>query len=131
MGLGAIDYNRDGYQDLYITQDNYNGNILLKNENGMFFTDVSYSSQTNLEVMGMGIAFGDINKDGLFDFYTTNLNENSLLLNSSNVSFSDISFTSGTQDMLGSMGWGTFFFDANNDGSVSYTHLTLPTTMLV
>jgi len=118
MGLGAIDYNRDGYQDLYITQDNYNGNILLKNENGMFFTDVSYSSQTNLEVMGMGIAFGDINKDGLFDFYTTNLNENSLLLNSSNGSFSDISFTSGTQDMLGSMGWGTFFFDANNDGWV-------------
>ena len=116
MGLGAIDYNRDGYQDLYITQDNYNGNILLKNENGIFFTDVSYSSQTNLEVMGMGIAFGDINKDGLFDFYTTNLNENSLLLNSSNGSFSDISFTSGTQDMLGSMGWGTFFFDANNDG---------------
>ena len=43
MGLGAIDYNRDGYQDLYITQDNYNGNILLKNENGSFFTDVSYS----------------------------------------------------------------------------------------
>ncbi len=116
MGLGAIDYNRDGYQDLYITQDNYNGNILLKNENGIFFTDVSYSSQTNLEVMGMGIAFGDINKDGLFDFYTTNLNENSLLLNSSNGSFTDISFTSGTQDMLGSMGWGTFFFDANNDG---------------
>ena len=116
MGLGAIDYNKDGYQDLYITQDNYNGNILLRNENGSFFTDVSYSSQTNLEVMGMGIAFGDINKDGLFDFYTTNLNENSLLLNSSNGSFTDISFTSGTQDMLGSMGWGTFFFDANNDG---------------
>ena len=116
MGLGAIDYNRDGYQDLYITQDNYNGNILLKNENGSFFTDVSYSSQTDLEVMGMGIAFGDINKDGLFDFYTTNLNENSLLLNSTNGVFSDISSTSGTQDLLGSMGWGTFFFDANNDG---------------
>ena len=116
MGLGAVDYNRDGYQDLYITQDNYNGNILLKNENGSFFTDVSYSSQTDLEVMGMGIAFGDINKDGLFDFYTTNLNENSLLLNSTNGVFSDISSTSGTQDLLGSMGWGTFFFDANNDG---------------
>ena len=116
MGLGAVDYNRDGYQDLYITQDNYNGNILLKNENGSFFTDVSYSSQTDLEVMGMGIAFGDINKDVLFDFYTTNLNENSLLLNSTNGVFSDISSTSGTQDLLGSMGWGTFFFDANNDG---------------
>ena len=77
---------------------------------------MSYSSQTDLEVMGMGIAFGDINKDGLFDFYTTNLNENSLLLNSTNGVFSDISSTSGTQDLLGSMGWGTFFFDANNDG---------------
>ena len=86
----------------------------------MFFTDVSYSSQTNLEVMGMGIAFGDINKDGLFDFYTTNLNENSLLLNSSNGSFSDISFTSGTQDMLGSMGWGTFFLMQTMMGGLIY-----------
>ena len=77
---------------------------------------MSYSSQTDLEVMGMGIAFGDINKDGLFDFYTTNLNENSLLLNSTSGVFSDISYTSETQDMLGSMGWGTFFFDANNYG---------------
>ena len=118
MGLGAIDYDRDGDQDLYITQDNYNGNILLKNENGSFFTDESYYSQTDLEVMGMGIAFGDINKDGFFDFYTTNLNENSLLLNSSDGVFSDISSASGTQDIIGSMGWGTFFFDANNDGWV-------------
>ena len=118
MGLGAIDYDRDGDQDLYITQDNYNGNFLLENQNGSFFTDISYYSQTNLEVMGMGIAFGDINKDGFFDFYTTNLNENSLLLNSPEGVFSDISFTSGTQDMPGSMGWGTFFFDANNDGLV-------------
>ena len=118
MGLGAIDYDRDGDQDLYITQDNYNGNILLKNENGNFFSDISYYSQTDLEVMGMGIAFGDINRDGFFDFYTTNLNENSLLLNSSNGIFSDISVPSGTQDIPGSMGWGTFFFDANNDGFV-------------
>ena len=65
---------------------------------------MSFSSQTDLEVMGMGIAFGDINKDGLFDFYTTNLNENSLLLNSTNGVFSDISSTSETQDLLGSMG---------------------------
>ena len=117
MGLGFIDYDRDGDQDLFITQDNNNGNILLKND-GSFFSDVSAISNTNLEVMGMGVAFGDINRDGLFDFYTTNLYENSLLLNSENGVFYDISESSGAEDIPGSMGWGTFFFDANNDGWV-------------
>lgn len=117
MGLGFIDYDRDGDQDLFITQDNNLGNILLKNENG-FFIDVSNYSDVNLNVMGMGVAFGDINRDGYFDFYTTNLYENSLLLNSETTIFSDISESSGTEDIPGSMGWGTFFFDANNDGWV-------------
>ncbi len=117
MGLGFIDYDRDGDQDLFITQDNNNGNILLRNDGG-FFSDISAISNTNLEVMGMGVSFGDINRDGLFDFYTTNLYENSLMLNSEDGVFSDISASSGTEDIPGSMGWGTFFFDANNDGWV-------------
>ena len=118
MGLGFIDYDRDGDQDLFITQDNNNGNILLRYEDYGAYTDVSAMSQTNLEVMGMGVAFGDINRDGFFDFYTTNLYENSMLLNSSEGVFTDISESSGTEDTPGSMGWGTFFFDADNDGWV-------------
>ena len=74
MGLGFIDYDRDGDQDLFITQDNNNGNILLRNDSGLF-SDISAISNTNLEVMGMGVAFGDINRDGLFDFYTTKMSE--------------------------------------------------------
>ncbi|SVA40401.1 uncharacterized protein METZ01_LOCUS93255, partial [marine metagenome] len=118
MGLGFIDYDRDGDQDLFITQDNNNGNILLRYEDSGTYTDVSAISQTDLDVMGMGVAFGDIDRDGLFDFYTTNLYENSLLLNSISGVFTDISASSGTEDIPGSMGWGTFFFDANNDGWV-------------
>jgi len=117
MGLGFIDYDRDGDQDLFITQDNNLGNILYKNE-GEYFIDVSNYTDVNLNVMGMGVAFGDINRDGYFDFYTTNLYENSLLINSETNIFSDISEPSGTEDIPGSMGWGTFFFDANNDGWV-------------
>ncbi|MEC9306774.1 MAG: FG-GAP-like repeat-containing protein [Candidatus Neomarinimicrobiota bacterium] len=118
MGLGFIDYDRDGDQDLFITQDNNNGNILLRYEDYGAYTDVSAISQIDLDVMGMGVAFGDIDRDGLFDFYTTNLYENSLLLNSISGVFTDISASSGTEDTPGSMGWGTFFFDANNDGWV-------------
>ena len=41
-----------------------------------------------------------------------------MLLNSSEGVFTDISESSGTEDTPGSMGWGTFFFDADNDGWV-------------
>ena len=118
MGLGFIDYDRDGDQDLYILQDNNLGNILLKYENFGQYIDVSMGTQTDLEVMGMGVAFGDIDRDGLFDIYMTNLYENSLLLNNESGVFADISASSGSEDTPGSMGWGTFFFDANNDGWV-------------
>ena len=116
MGLGIVDYDRDGDDDIFITQDNYAGNILFKNDQNVHFWDVSNITETGIDVMGMGVAFGDINRDGYFDFYTTNLNENSLLLNDSTGVFTDISVSSNTQDDQGSMAWGVFFFDANNDG---------------
>ncbi|MBT7900322.1 MAG: T9SS type A sorting domain-containing protein [Candidatus Marinimicrobia bacterium] len=116
MGLGIVDYDRDGDDDIFMTQDNYAGNILFKNEHNVTFSDVSNITGTGLDVMGMGVAFGDINRDGFFDIYTTNLNENSLLLNDSSGIFTDISVSSNTQDDQGSMAWGVFFFDANNDG---------------
>ncbi|MBT3502877.1 MAG: T9SS type A sorting domain-containing protein [Candidatus Marinimicrobia bacterium] len=118
MGLGFVDYDRDGDQDLFMTQDNNLGNHLFRYEDNGTFSDVSFLTNTNVQVMGMGVAFGDINRDGLFEIYTTNLYENSLLLNSSDGNFVNISESSGTEDIPGSMGWGTFFFDANNDGWV-------------
>ncbi len=116
MGLGFFDYDRDGDQDLYITQDNNLGNILLSYEDFGQFANISSETQTDLEVNGMGVTFGDLNRDGLFDIYSTNLNSNSLLLNNSSEVFQDISISSNTEDEPGSMGWGTFFFDVNNDG---------------
>ena len=116
MGLGFFDYDRDGDQDLYITQDNNNGNILLRYEYYGAFTNVSIPTNTGIQVMGMGVTFGDINRDGLFDIYTTNLSNNALLLNSYSGVFTDISTASGTDDTPGSMGWGTMFFDVDNDG---------------
>ena len=116
MGLGFFDYDNDGDDDLFITQDNNRGNILLRKEESGSFTDISISAGVNLPVMGMGVAFGDYNRDGWQDVYTSNLYENSLLQNSPQGHFVDMADSAGVSDIPGSMAWGTFFFDADNDG---------------
>ncbi len=116
MGLGFFDYDNDGDDDLFITQDNNRGNILFRKEESGSFTDISVSAGVNLPVMGMGAAFGDYNRDGMQDVYTSNLYENSLLQNSPQGYFYDVADSAGVEDIPGSMAWGTFFFDADNDG---------------
>tara|TARA_B110000014_G_scaffold157801_1_gene110942 strand:+ start:309 stop:2075 length:1767 start_codon:yes stop_codon:yes gene_type:complete len=116
MGLSFVDYDNDGDDDIFITQDGNLGNILLRKEDAGMFIDISNSSNVNLPVMGMGVAVGDYNRDGYFDIYTSNLYENSLLKNSPEGIFNDVADSAGVGDIAGSMAWGTFFFDADNDG---------------
>ncbi len=116
MGLGFFDYNHDGNDDIFMAQDNNRGNILLQKENNGTFADVSAQTGVMLPVMGMGVAFGDFNRDGWTDVYTSNLYENSLLVNSPEGHFDDIATQAGVGDTPGSMAWGTFFFDSDNDG---------------
>jgi len=116
MGLGFFDYDNDGDDDLFIAQDNNRGNILLRKEASGNFSDISASAGVSLPVMGMGVAFGDYNRDGWQDVYTSNLYENSLLQNSPQGYFYNVAVSAGVADTPGSMAWGTFFFDADNDG---------------
>ncbi len=116
MGLGFFDYDNDGDDDLFITQDNNRGNLLFRKEESGSFTDISVSAGVSLPVMGMGAAFGDYNRDGMQDVYTSNMYENSLLQNSPQGYFYDVADSAGVEDIPGSMAWGTFFFDADNDG---------------
>jgi len=116
MGAAFLDVNGDGVEDIFLTQDGNLGNVLLKANATGAFTDVSQSSGVALPVQGMGVAVGDYNRDGWLDVYTTNLDRNSLLKNNGDETFSDVSIASGAADVARSMGWGTFFFDADNDG---------------
>ena len=70
--------------------------------------------------MGMGVAFGGYNRDGWQDVYTSNLYENSLLQNSPQGYFYDVTDSAGVSDIPGSMAWGTFFFDADNNGWLDF-----------
>lgn len=116
LSLGAIffDYDNDGDQDLYLTHDNNQANILYRNNGDNQFTDVSEQSGANYAGFGMGVDVGDMDNDGWLDIYITNLYDNILLRNQGDGTFEDITSTANINDY--GMGWGTTFFDFDNDG---------------
>ena len=111
-----FDYNNDGLQDLYVSNDKPTyKNRLYKNNGDLTFTDVSDSSGAGISINAMTTTIGDYNNDGWFDIYITNTPQgNSLLKNNGNGTFSDVASLSNTS--YDSMGWGAVFLDADNDG---------------
>ena len=120
-GGGTIDFDLDGWSDLYLinaggTPPNKDSgaNALFRNLNGSFVetTGNSNTSDTNF---GQGVAVGDINADGYPDMLVLNYGPNVLYLNNGDGSFSDVS-----EEWFGSVkdGWSTSaaIADLNRDG---------------
>jgi hypothetical protein len=124
-GLGAIwgDYDNDGWPDLYVANDT-TPNYLYHNNHDGTFTDVGLLSGTALSGGGqaegsMGVDFGDYDHDGLLDIVVTNFAEQSSALyhNLGHGQFDDVRQSAGiAKDSYPLVGWGTSFFDMDNDG---------------
>ena len=118
------DHNQDGRPDIYIANDFgawVRPNVLYQNTAIDTFKDVSSTSATDVAIYGMGIATGDYNKDGLFDYYVTNLGRNVLLKGTPSGVYADVTDLAGvpnefTEAPAKSVGWGTVFFDYDHDG---------------
>jgi hypothetical protein len=68
LGLNITDINRDGWKDIYVTNDFLSDDLLyLNNKNGNGFTDHSaqYFKHTSFSAMGNDVE--DLNNDGLVD----------------------------------------------------------------
>ena len=124
-GLGAIwtDYDSDGDPDLYVANDSVR-NFLFRNEGDGTFSDVTllsgtgYSEEGRPEA-GMGVDAADVNGDGRMDLFVTNLSNevNELYLNNGDGTFQFGTNPSGLgAPSLLYVGFGTAFFDADNDG---------------
>ena len=135
-----VDYDNDGDPDIYVVNDfgkKNQPNVLWRNDGGGTFTDVSITSGTDVALSGMGLAVGDYDNDGDFDFYISNMGASVFLENRGRGNFTDITDRTGTarpvipenyisQDYSGiapkivtqdmSIGWGTLFTDFNNSG---------------
>lgn len=114
MGAVFFDYENDGDQDLYLSHDANQANILYQNDGKGQFMDVSVAAGVAYEGQGMGVDAADFNNDGYLDLYITNLYENTLYLNNQDGTFTDVSEVAQVADL--GMGWGTSWMDYDNDG---------------
>ncbi len=126
-GLGVVpaDYDGDGDLDLYVANDE-TPNVLFANNGDGTFTDVAllagvaYNAEGEEEA-GMGVDFGDFDNDGDPDLYVTNFfrETNTLYKNDGRDTFSDITAAAGlAAPTINLLGWGTNFFDHDNDGDL-------------
>ncbi|KLU01900.1 hypothetical protein RISK_006084 [Rhodopirellula islandica] len=95
-GLGVLDFDRDGWVDLYCSQAGVDAldsqsptpNQLFRNLSANSVQDVTLDSQTDDRGYGQGIAVADINQDGFPDLLVANIGVNVALKNNGDGTFS-------------------------------------------
>jgi hypothetical protein len=124
-GVILIDYDRDGWPDIYFTNQptvdqalkgvRALGALYHNNHDGTF-TDVTAKSGLNTSCLANGGAVGDYNNDGWPDLYLTCLGGNVLYRNNGDGTFTDVTEQAHVRD--GRYSTGAAFGDYDNDGFV-------------
>jgi hypothetical protein len=124
-GVVVIDYDRDGWPDLYFTNaptismavsgKTVLGTLYHNNHDGTF-TDVTQKAGITKACLAMGGAVGDYDNDGWPDLYVTCLGGNILYHNNGDGTFTDVTAKAGVAD--GRWSAGASFGDYDGDGFV-------------
>jgi hypothetical protein len=69
IGVVAMDYNNDGWKDLYISNDFNPPDYFYINNGDGTFTEVVKEATFQTSIFGMGLDAADINNDGLIDIF--------------------------------------------------------------
>jgi hypothetical protein len=123
LGVIASDFDEDGLVDIFVANDS-TPNFLYHNDGDGTFKDIGFSSGTAVNENGseqgsMGVTLGDYDHDGRLDLFITNFDDdyNTLYHNDGKGSFTDVSYAAKVAAIsLPYVGWGTWFFDYDNDG---------------
>jgi hypothetical protein len=123
LGVEWGDYDNDGWPDLYVAND-AGPNYLYRNKHDGTFEELGMLSGValsgdGLEQGSMGVDWGDYRHEGRMGMFVTNFVEqgNTLYRNLGDQGlFSDVSWPSKlAQPSFPLVGWGTSFFDMDND----------------
>ena len=123
MGVGAADYDDDGFVDVFVAND-HTLNYLWHNEGGRGFVDNGTMSGTAFSQAGeatisMSVDFADFNGDGLLDIFKSDDSYCSLYENMGNGIFTDKGVSSNiSMSAAQFVGWSSSFVDYDNDGDV-------------
>lgn len=127
-GAAFLDYDQDGWMDIYITNGNYHDrlsdeefkpetihrNQLYRNRGDGTYENVTKNAGVGHEGFGMGITVGDFNNDCYPDLYISNHGPNVLYKNNGDGTFTDISEKAGVDGDESSVG--SVWLDYDNDG---------------
>ena len=122
LGVLTIDYDNDGWPDIFVACDSAASILYHNNQHGTF-TDQGIPSgaafnEDGEPQAGMGLAAADYDHDGFLDIVKTNFSDDSpnLYRNNGNGTFSDKVFEAGLGRHRNYLGWGVIFADFDNDG---------------
>ena len=123
LGVEWADYDNDGWPDLFVADDS-TPKYLYHNEHNGTFKETGMLLGAALDADGnalgsMGVDFADYDHSGRLSIFVSNFADqpNTLYRNLGEQGFSDVSWTSGLgQASYPLVGWGTGFFDMDNDG---------------
>jgi len=122
LGVSTLDFDNDGWVDLYVANDS-NPSALYRNNHNGTFTDVAVTSgcaysQDGKPQAGMGVAVGDYDRNGTMDIFKTNFagDTSTLYANSGEGACEDRTFAAGIGLNTRWLGWGTGWIDLDNDG---------------
>jgi ASPIC and UnbV/FG-GAP-like repeat len=126
-GVGVIDFDNDGWPDLYLTQgakwisdqeqctpQSTLRDSLFRNLGGKSFKEVALQAGIAEFEFSQGISVGDINNDGFEDLYVGNIGLSRLFINNGDGTFSDQSQAIGQQQPVWTTS--TVLVDLNLDG---------------
>ena len=123
LGIVTTDFNNDGWIDIYVANDGDPNQLWTNQKNGTFVNDALLAgaavNRNGQAEAGMGVDAADFDGNGTDDIFVTHLMDetNTLYVNSGQALFEDRTREAGL-GMPGRRftGFGTFFFDYDNDG---------------
>jgi enediyne biosynthesis protein E4 len=123
LGVAMLDYDNDGWMDLFVANDTEPNKLYRNNHNGTF-TDVAVQvgvafSESGRVRAGMGVDAGDYDGSGWQSLVIGNFTNESMSIyrNDSSGLFVDEEISSGIRQMsLQALTFGCFFFDYDLDG---------------
>jgi hypothetical protein len=122
LSVTTLDYDNDGWADIYVAVDSQ-ASLLYHNKRDGTFEETALESGVALsedgrEQAGMGTAVADYDGDGWPDLVKTNFIDDlpNLYHNDRDGSFSESTAQAGLSKYTQFLGWGVGFVDYDNDG---------------
>jgi enediyne biosynthesis protein E4 len=122
LGVSTLDFNDDGWTDVYVANDSNPSALYINNADGTF-KDIAVAagcaySQDGKPQAGMGVAVGDYDRNGTVDLFKTNFagDTSTLYANDGKGACEDRTFAGGIGINTRWLGWGVGFLDLDNDG---------------